>query len=99
MNPQQHTLGAPLGEDAALKEPQARSGLVSVACYVVVFRRIWGGDPLSGGLLQPVTYETDSGLVMKRQKKTVRDARFILFISPAIPCIVTGTSGQPRRHR
>ena len=99
MNPQQRSLSPPLGDDGALKEPQARSRLVSVARYVVVFRRIWGGDPLSGVLLQLVTYDTDSGSVMKRQKKAVRDIRFILFISPAIPCIVTGTSGQPTRHR
>ena len=65
IDPQQRTLAAPLREDAAFKEPQARSRLVSVTCYVVVFRRIWGGDPLSGVLLQLVTYETNAGSVMK----------------------------------
>ena len=95
MNPQQRTLGAPLGEDAALKKPQTCSRLVSVACYIVVFRRIWGGYPLSGILLQLATYEADSGSVKKRENKAVGGARFILFISPAIPCIVTVIGGQP----
>ena len=55
MNPQQRTLGAPLREDAAYKEPDASSRLVGLTCYVVVFGRIWGGDPISGVLLQLVT--------------------------------------------
>ena len=97
MNPQQRTLGAPLREDAAFKEPDASSRLVGLTCYVVVFGRIWGGDPISGVLLQLVTYQTDSAEVMKRCR-TSNDGRFILFISLAIPCIVTGTSDQPAHN-
>jgi hypothetical protein len=57
MNPQKCSLGAPFREDSALEEPEAGSCLVNLARYVVVFRRIRGGNPISGVLLQLVTYK------------------------------------------
>ena len=51
MDPQKCTLRAPLREDTALEEPEASSYLVNLTRNVVVFRRIRGGNPISGVLL------------------------------------------------
>ena len=66
MNPQNRTLGAPLCEEAALKEPYPGSSLIILRCYVVVFRRIWRGNPISGILLQLVTYQRGSASVIQK---------------------------------
>jgi hypothetical protein len=57
MDPQKCSLGAPFREDTALEEPEASACLVNLTRNVVVFRRIRGGNPISGVLLQLVTYQ------------------------------------------
>jgi hypothetical protein len=68
MNPQKLTLGAPLREYAAVKEPYASSSLVDIARYVVIFGRIRRGYPTSGVLLQLITYNADPAEVIKRDR-------------------------------
>ena len=54
MDPQKGSLCVPLSEDALLEEPRGSSILMDFASNVVVFRRIWRAEPISGFLLQLV---------------------------------------------
>ena len=47
MDPQQRAFGAPIGEDAALKEPQSSSSLINLTRDVIILGRIWGRNPIS----------------------------------------------------
>ena len=55
MDPQQGALRVPLSKDASLQEPRGSSILMDFTRSIVVWRRIWRGEPTSGLLLQLIT--------------------------------------------
>jgi len=53
MDPEEGTDKFPLLEYAAFKEPRGSSFLVGLARDVVIYRRVWRGEPFSNILFYP----------------------------------------------
>jgi hypothetical protein len=90
MNPQERTLCIPILEGVALGEPFCGSTVVGSKGHVVILGWIRRGEPTSDVLLQLVT------CIARSESATLvigirENSRLNLFISFAIPCIVTST--------
>ena len=87
MDPQQGPLRIPLSEDIPSEEPLGGSILMDLTCNVVVWRRIWRGEPTSGLLLQlvPCDWLQHQHIVAEQ----IDDKRLILFTLLAISCIAS----------
>ena len=85
MDPQQRAFGAPIGEDPALEEPQSSSSLINLTRDVIILGRIWGGNPISGVLLQMVTCQIDSVEVIEKERQDTVMTDVSSYLSRSLP--------------